>query len=62
MEGNVTPVAHHLGADLDQLLPQAGQRPWLRGLGYRQRPHEIAEVVGECMELKANCVGGKGTA
>ena len=32
LEGHVAAVADDLGADLDQLLPQAGQRPRLRGL------------------------------
>jgi hypothetical protein len=31
-------------------------------LGHRQRSHEIAEVVGEHMELKTDGVGGEGTA
>jgi hypothetical protein len=55
-------VADHLGADLDQLLSQAGQRPRLRGLRHRQRPQEIAEIVGQRVELKADGVGGEGTA
>jgi hypothetical protein len=42
--GRVAAVAHDLGADLDQLLAQAGQRPRLRRLRHRQRPHEIAEI------------------
>ena len=58
----MTAMAHDLGADLDQLLPQTGQRPRLRRLEYRERPHEIAEVVGERMELKADSVGGERTA
>jgi len=56
------PVADDLGADLDQLLAQAGQRPQFRRLGHRQRPHESTEVIGKRMELKADGVGGKGTA
>ena len=59
---DVTAMAHDLGADLDQLLAQAGQRPRLCRLGHRQRPHEIAEVVREGMELETNRVGGKGSA
>src|SRR6516225_8950833 len=55
-------MADDLGTDLDQLLAQAGQRPRLRRLGHRQSSHEIAEVVGERMELKTNGVGGEGTA
>jgi hypothetical protein len=42
----IAAVAHDLGADLDQLLAQAGRRPRLRRLRHRQRPHEIAEIVG----------------
>jgi hypothetical protein len=38
-------VAHHLRANLDQLLTQAGQRPGLRGLWHRQSSHEVAEVM-----------------
>jgi hypothetical protein len=41
---NVAAVAHHLGADFDQLLRQAGRRPRFHGLRHRQRPHEIAEM------------------
>jgi hypothetical protein len=46
LKRNVAATAHDLGADLDQLLAQAGQRPRLRRLGHRQRPHEMAQVVG----------------
>jgi hypothetical protein len=62
LEGHIATVADDFGADLDQLLAQAGQRPWLDRLGHRQRPHEVAEVVGERMKLKADRVGGEGTA
>src|SRR5271170_7195756 len=62
LESHVAPVADHLGSDLDQLLAQAGQRPRLRRLRRRQRPHEVAKVVGKSMKLEANRVGGKGTA
>ena len=31
-------------------------------LGHRQCAHEIAEIVGQGMELKAHGVGGEGTA
>ena len=60
LERDVAPVADDLGADLDQLLSQAGQRPRLRRLRHRQRAHEVAEVVGERMELEADGVGGEG--
>ncbi len=62
LEHDVAAVADHLGADLDQLLPQTRQGPRLRSRGHRQGPHEVAEVVGQRMELKANRVGSEGTA
>jgi hypothetical protein len=46
LEQDLATVADDLGVDLDQLLAQAGQRPRFRRLGYRQRPHETAKVVG----------------
>ena len=55
-------LADNLGADLDQFFPEAGQRPQLGRLRHRQRPHEVAEVVRQGMKLKANCVGGEGSA
>jgi hypothetical protein len=62
LEHGVAAVADHLGADLDQLLAQAGQGPWFHPLGHRQRPHEIAQVVGQGMELKTDSVGREGAA
>jgi hypothetical protein len=62
LKGRVAAVAHDLGADLDQLVAQAGQRPRLRRLRHRQRPHEIAEIVGQRVELEADGVGGEGSA
>jgi hypothetical protein len=47
---------------LDQLIAQAGQRPRLGRLRHRQRPHEVAQVIGQGMKLKANRVGGEGAA
>jgi hypothetical protein len=55
-------MADDLRADLDQLLAQAGQGPWFHPLGHRQRPHEIAQLVGQGMELKADSFGGEGPA
>src|SRR5262249_40551962 len=48
----IAAVAHHLRADLDQLVLQTRQRPILDRLGRRQRPQEIAEIVGERMKLE----------
>jgi hypothetical protein len=62
LEGDVAAVADDLDADLDQLLAQASQRPRFRRLGHRERPHEIANVVGQRVELNTDGVGGEGTA
>jgi hypothetical protein len=59
LEGDIAAVAHHLRADLDQLLLQARQRPALDRLGRRQRAQEIAEIVGERMKLKPDRIGGE---
>ena len=62
LERDVAPVAHNLGADLDQVLPQTGQRPGLRRLGHRQRAHEVAEVISQRMQLETHGIGGDITA
>jgi len=62
LEGHITPVADDLGADLDQFLAQASQRPRLCRRGYRQSAHEVAEVVGQRVELRANGIGCGGAA
>src|SRR5437870_12206949 len=62
LERDVATVADNLGADLDQLLAQAGQRPRLRGLRHRQRPHEVAEIISQRVELEADGVGSEGAA
>ena len=49
-------MAHYLRADLNQLLFPARQRPVLDRLGRRQRPQEIAEIVGKRMKLKPDSV------
>ncbi len=56
LEDDVAPVAHDLRADLDELFPEAGQRPLLHGIGQSERAHEIAEVVGERMKLEPDGV------
>jgi len=55
-------MADDLRTDLDQLLAQTGQRPPLRRLGHRQRPHEVAEVISQCMEPETNGIGGECSA
>src|SRR6266851_1794004 len=45
LEDGIAPVADDLGADLDQLLAQAGQRPRLRRLRHRQGSHEIRGIA-----------------
>jgi hypothetical protein len=51
-------VADDLGTDLHQVLFEARQRPFTERRRDRQCPHEVAEVVGERMKLKADGVGG----
>ena len=62
MEDDVAAMAHDLGADLDELLPQAGQRPLLDRLRQSQRPHKVGEIVGQRMKLKPDGVGGERAA
>ena len=62
LESDIAPMADDLRADLNQLFLQARQRPILDRFGRRQRAQEVAEIVGECIKLKANGVGGEGTA
>jgi hypothetical protein len=50
LESDIAPMADDLGADLDEFLAQAGQL------------HEVAEVVGERVKLKADGVGGERAA
>jgi hypothetical protein len=57
LESDIAAVAHELRADLDQLRPQADQRPVLDRLRRRQRAQEVAEIVGEGMKLKPDRVG-----
>ena len=52
LEHDVAAVAHHLGADLDQLVLQTRQRPVLDRLRCRHRAQEIVEVVGERLKLE----------
>ena len=52
-------VAHDLRADLDQLFLQACQRPVLDRLRFHQASQEVGEIIGKCMKLKANRVGGE---
>ena len=59
LEGDIAAVADELRADLDQLLPQAGQRPLLDRLRRREGAQEVAEIVGERVKLKPDRVGGE---
>src|SRR5262249_32633090 len=52
-------MADDLGADLDQLLLQARQRPVFDRLWRRQRAQKVAEIVSERMKLQAHRVGGE---
>ena len=59
LESDIATVADDLGANLDQLFLQAGQRPVPDRLGCGQSPQEVAEIVGEGMKLKADGIGGE---
>jgi len=56
LECDVPAMADNLGADLDKLLPQRGQRPVLDLLRQGQRPHEVGEIVGQGVKLEPNLV------
>ena len=56
LESDIPAVAHDLGANLDQLLPERGQRPVLHRLRQGQRPHEVAEVVSQGVKLEPDLV------
>jgi hypothetical protein len=62
LEDGVAGVAHDLGTDLHQRLPQAGQRPLRDCLRQRQRPHEVGEIVGQCVQLETHRIGGERAA
>ncbi len=62
LESDVATVAHDLGADLDQLFAQSGQRPVLNVFRQRQRSHEVAEVISERMELKPDGIVAEAVA
>ncbi len=48
---DVAAMTYDLGTDLDQLLPERRQRPVLNRLRQHQGAQEVAEVIGERMEL-----------
>ena len=56
LKGHVLGVPHHVGPDLDQLLPQRGQRPVLHGPRQCQPPQEVPEIVRQGEELKPRLV------
>ncbi len=49
-------MADNLSSNLDQLLPQRGQGPVLDLLWQSQRPHEVAEIVGQGVKLEPDGV------
>ncbi len=52
LEGGVARTRHHLGADLDQFLPERGQRP-VTHVNRKLKPtKKVAEVVGQGKQLK----------
>src|SRR5262249_36781600 len=57
LEDDIASVAHHLRADLDQLLLQARQRPVLDWPRCCKRAEKVAKIVGERMKLEPHGVG-----
>jgi hypothetical protein len=57
LEGDIAAVADNIGTNLDELLLQAGKRPFPDRLGRCQGAKEVAEVVGENMKLEPDSVG-----
>ena len=53
LESGVPAMADYFRADLHQLLPQRGQRPVLHLLQQGQRPHEVDQIVGQDVSLRA---------
>ena len=62
LECDVAAMSHDLRADLDELLPKRRQRPVLNLLRQRQRAQEVAEIVGERVELQANRIVAEAVA
>jgi hypothetical protein len=56
LEGDVARTRHHLGADLDQFLPERGQRPVTHGKGKRKPTKKVSKVVGQGKQLKPNLI------
>ena len=54
LKGDVAAISHDLCADLNELVPQRGERLVFHSFGQRQGAQEVAEIVGEGMELQAN--------
>ncbi len=56
LKGDITTMSHDLRADLDELVAQGAERPVFYSLGQRQGAQEVAEIVGERMELEPDFV------
>jgi hypothetical protein len=62
LEDDVPGMSHDLGADLHQPLAQRGQRPVGDLSRQRQGAQEVAEIVGQRVQLEANGVGAEAVA
>ncbi len=51
-----------LRADLHELFPQAGQRPFLHAVRQCQRPQEVCKIVPERVKLQPHGIGGERVA
>ena len=56
LESDIPAMADNFGPDLHQLFPQRGQRPVFHLLRQGQRPHEVAQIVGQGVKLEPDGV------
>ena len=56
LKGHIASMLDNLGSDLDQLFPHGPQRPIPYGLGQRQPPQKVTEIIGQSEQLKANLI------
>jgi len=56
LEDDVPRMADHLGSDLDELVSERSQGSLLHALGQCQTPQKIAQVVGQCEQLKTHLI------
>ena len=56
LKGNGEPGAYDLAADVDQPDPESRRRPLVHRIRQHQSALEVAEVVGECVQLETDSI------